>query len=96
MTNKSKSQETIQAKPIDIAHPERLEIMAPASLALAQAAAHVRDGYVFEDTSITIFSHTGALCFTLVKGDPDDSMLERARNAYVEALALQQHQAQQA
>ncbi len=73
------------------AKPFNLRIVAPGVIAFAQAAVHIRNGYIFlPDAAPEIMAHNGTAVINLVLGTPEQYAVEAAEASTAEAVALQQ------
>ncbi|WP_373991620.1 hypothetical protein [Duganella sp. BuS-21] len=71
--------------------PYIIKYMDYSAAALAQAAVHIRSGYVFSpDIDPEFFPATGQLAVTLVLGTPDQTAVQKATNSTTDAIAMQQ------
>jgi hypothetical protein len=71
--------------------PYIITFMDYSAAALAQAAVHVRNGYVFSpDIDPEFFPATGQMSITLVLGTPDQTAVQKATNSTTDAIAMQQ------
>lgn len=71
--------------------PYIISYMDYSAAALAQAAVHVRNGYVFSpDIDPEFFTATGQLAVTLVLGTPDQIAVQKATSSTTEAIEMQQ------
>ncbi len=70
--------------------PASIHVIGPAFPAFAQAAVHVRDGYIFHpDRSVELFSN-GNASFFLVLGTPGQAAIDMAKASTEHAVQVRQ------
>lgn len=75
--------------PVGAAKPFTLQIFGQTIAALAQAAVHVRNGYIFSPSvPMDIFPNTGQASITLELGTPEPWAVEAATQTTAEAVEL--------
>lgn len=78
------------------AKPYTIQIIGPTITALAQAAVHIRNGYVFcPHSHVDIFGPTGQIGFTLVLGTPEQHAIEAAAATTDEAVKRERYEYEQ-
>lgn len=70
--------------------PYIIRLIGPSLPTFAEAAAHIRQGYIFDSNMpVEFFGYSGNVAITLHRGNPDSFVIERAKASVEEAMAQQ-------